>query len=215
MAQQIPLGGRMERKKEETRRKIVQAAVELFNRQGVTATTMEQIAAAADIAKGTLYHYFSSKEAIIVAFMQQTFAERSPRRSVQLSSLPDTRTRMQMIFVELIEGVRAQKDVFETYMLYRVRSLLTFQPDESMHSGLSLLGKEIIALGQAAGEIRADWPLMLLEDLFEFAVIEVIKQFYLAPDRFVAETAINQAVDLFINAVSLPRADALGSVPAR
>jgi AcrR family transcriptional regulator len=201
-----PAGTRMERKREETRRKIVGAAVELFNRQGLEATTMEQIAAAADIAKGTLYHYYPLKEAIIVAFMQQTFEERSPRRTSQLQSLPGTRARMQMIFVELIGGVQAQKELFETYMLYRVRSLLSFQPDEGLNSGLHLLGKQIIALGQHDGEIRSDWPDMLLEDLFEFAVVEVIKQFYLAPASFQAQPAIDQAVELFLNAVRLPRA---------
>lgn len=199
--QQSLVGGRMERKKVETRRKIVRAAVELFNRQGLDATTMEQIAAAADIAKGTLYNYFPLKEAIIVAFMQQTFEERSPRRTSQLQQLPDTRARMQLIFTELVAGVQAQKELFETYMMYRVRSMLSFRPDESMSSGLRQLGEQIIALGQQSGEIRSDWAGMLIQDLFEFCIVEVIKQFYLSPQTFVSQQAVGEAVDLFLNAV--------------
>jgi AcrR family transcriptional regulator len=209
--QPAPTGSRMERKKEETRRKIVRAAVDLFNRQGLDATTMEQIAAAADIAKGTLYHYFPLKEAIIVAFMQQTFEERSPRRTNLLHTLPDTRARMRLIFGELVAGVQAQKDIFETYMLYRVRSMLSFQPDEGMSSGLHQLGQQIIALGQQGGEIRIDWPAMVVEDLFEFAVVEVIKQFYLDPESFVAPTAIDQAVELFLSAVRPASTEAINS----
>ncbi len=196
-----PAGNRMERKKEDTRKKIIAAAVNLFNRQGLAATTMEQIAQAADIAKGTLYAYFPVKEAIIVAFMQVTFQERSPSRTRQVRDLPDTPARMRLIFADLVAGVQRQKDVFETYMLYRVRCMLSFQQDEGLKSGLHLLGEEIICLGRQSGEIRTDWPQMLVEDLFEFALIEVIKQFYLAPETFQAQAAIDQAVELFMQAV--------------
>jgi AcrR family transcriptional regulator len=194
-------GSRMERKKEETRQKIISAAVHLFNQQGLAVTTMEQIAQAADIAKGTLYAYFPVKEAIIVAFLQASFEERGPSRTSQVRDLPDTPARMRLIFTDLVAGVQRQKDVFETYMLYRVRSMLSFQQDEGLKSGLHLLGEEIIRLGKQSGEIRADWPAMLVEDLFEFTLIEVIKQFYLSPATFQAQAAIDQAVELFMQAV--------------
>jgi len=195
------MGSRMERKKEETRQKIIAAAVGLFNQQGLAATSMEQIAQAADIAKGTLYAYFPVKEAIIVAFMQASFEERGPQRTRQVRELPDTPARMRLIFGDLVAGVQRQKDVFETYMLYRVRSMLSFHQDDGLKSGLHLLGEEIIRLGQQSGEIRVDWPPMLVEDLFEFSLIEVIKQYYLSPATFQAGPAIDQAVDLFMRAV--------------
>jgi AcrR family transcriptional regulator len=195
------LGSRMERKKEETRQKIIAVAARLFSQQGVAATTMEGIAQAADIAKGTLYAYFPVKEAIIVAFMKATFEERSPARTQQLRALPDTTARMRLIFADLVAGVQRQPEVFETYMLYRTRSMLSFHQDEGLKSGLHLLGEQITALGQQSGEIRVDWPPMLVEDLFEFTIIEVIKQFYLSPATFQAATAIDQAVELFMQAV--------------
>jgi len=191
---------RMERKREETRQRIISAAIGLFNQQGLAATSMEQIAQIADIAKGTLYAYFPVKEAIVVAFMQASFQEESPRRMQQVLDLPDTPARMRLIFGDLVAGVQRQKDVFETYMLYRVRSMLSFHQDEGLKSGLHLLGGEIIRLGRQSGEIRTDWPGMLVEDLFEFSLIEVIKQLYLAPQSFQAEAAIDQAVELFMRA---------------
>lgn len=195
------MGSRMDRKKEETRQKIIKTAESLFSQQGVAATSMEQIAQAADIAKGTLYAYFPVKEAIIVAFMQAAFQERSLRRTQQVRDLPDTPARMRLIFTDLLAGVQRQKDVFETYMLYRVRSMLSFHQEAGLKSGMHLLGEEIIHLGQQSGEIRVDWPSLLVQDLFEFSLIEVIKQFYLSPDTFEAPLAIEQAVDLFMRAV--------------
>ncbi len=57
------------------RAEIVAAAVRLFGRKGFQATRAEDIAAAARIAKGTLYLYFKSKEAIYSAAVQHAIRE--------------------------------------------------------------------------------------------------------------------------------------------
>ena len=49
------------------RDEIMNAAQRLFLEQGVAPTTIEQITAGADVAKGTFYLYFSSKEEILAA----------------------------------------------------------------------------------------------------------------------------------------------------
>ena len=60
---------RRERKKNAAREQIISKGIELFAQRGIEATTIEQIANAADIGKGTVYNYFQSKEEIIVAFI--------------------------------------------------------------------------------------------------------------------------------------------------
>ena len=62
-------GSRRERKKSAVRSRIIAAAIALFSRNGIEKVTVEQIAEAADIGKGTVYNYFDTKEDIIVAFM--------------------------------------------------------------------------------------------------------------------------------------------------
>jgi AcrR family transcriptional regulator len=57
-------------KGEQTRRHILQCALELFREKGFDATTMQDVASRADVAKGATYYYFSSKEAIIQAYYQ-------------------------------------------------------------------------------------------------------------------------------------------------
>jgi AcrR family transcriptional regulator len=60
---------------EDTRRRIYEAALDLFREKGFEQTTMRDIAAKAGVALGGAYYYFSSKESIVLAFyheMQQS-----------------------------------------------------------------------------------------------------------------------------------------------
>lgn len=54
-----------ERKKLAVWRAVRAAALELFEKQGYAATTIEQIAAAADVSRATFFNYFASKEDVL------------------------------------------------------------------------------------------------------------------------------------------------------
>jgi AcrR family transcriptional regulator len=58
--------GLRERKKAKTRAAIQRHALRLFRESGYSATTMEQIAAAADVSPSTVYRYFPTKEDLIL-----------------------------------------------------------------------------------------------------------------------------------------------------
>src|SRR5580698_9081533 len=65
-------------KAEFTERKILDAALALFRTKGFEETTMREIATAADVATGAAYYYYPSKDSIVLAFYQRSWAEMQP-----------------------------------------------------------------------------------------------------------------------------------------
>lgn len=66
---------RQAERSEATRAAIVEAATRLFGEQGFSETTVDQIAAAADVAKGAVYHHFASKEVIFELVFEAVSAD--------------------------------------------------------------------------------------------------------------------------------------------
>jgi AcrR family transcriptional regulator len=62
---------RLERRKLEVREKILAAAFELFLRNGVAATTIEEICERADIANRTFFNHFTTRQDMIRALAQR------------------------------------------------------------------------------------------------------------------------------------------------
>ncbi|HWT81517.1 MAG TPA: helix-turn-helix domain-containing protein, partial [Candidatus Methylomirabilis sp.] len=66
---------RRAREREERGRQILAAARQLFWKQGFSRTTMPEIAAAAELAPGTLYLYFPSKDALYIELLIEGYAK--------------------------------------------------------------------------------------------------------------------------------------------
>lgn len=60
--------GWRERKRRETHKRILESAIALFGAGGYEATTLDAIVEASGISKSTFFHYFKSKEELLVAW---------------------------------------------------------------------------------------------------------------------------------------------------
>ena len=102
-------------KAEETRRRILAAALDLFQERGFTETTMREIARRAEVATGAAYYYFPSKEAIIMAFYWQTHTEFEAAFRKPLARTRDLADRIRFL-------VELKLEQFQPYRAFLARS---------------------------------------------------------------------------------------------
>jgi AcrR family transcriptional regulator len=68
-------GSRVERRKRETRDRLLRAAFRLFAERGADAVAINEITEAADVGFGSFYNHFASKEAIYEEVLREMFEE--------------------------------------------------------------------------------------------------------------------------------------------
>jgi AcrR family transcriptional regulator len=84
-------------KSEDTRARILEAALRTFRERGFERATMREIAAEAGVATGAAYYYFDSKEALVMAFYQLAQQELRPRVEHLLQAATTFETRVRGI----------------------------------------------------------------------------------------------------------------------
>lgn len=85
-------------KAEQTQRRIFEAALTLFREKGFDATTMQEIALRAGVAKGAAYYYFPSKEAIIQTYYEAIQGEQERICGELFSCEKKLKTRVKAVF---------------------------------------------------------------------------------------------------------------------
>jgi AcrR family transcriptional regulator len=94
---------------EETRRLILDRALDLFRERGFDTTTLRDIAAAAGLSLGAAYYYFPSKEAIVAAYYDHVQQEHARRTHAAVEQERGFRQRLLAAFhskIDIVEGDR-------------------------------------------------------------------------------------------------------------
>ncbi|HEX3748366.1 MAG TPA: TetR/AcrR family transcriptional regulator [Bryobacteraceae bacterium] len=84
-------------KAEETGRRILDSALDLFREQGFDATTMRDIARKAEVATGAAYYYYPAKDAIVADFYQRSCEEMQPRIEAALNRVKGLEARLRAL----------------------------------------------------------------------------------------------------------------------
>jgi AcrR family transcriptional regulator len=112
--QDNPSGSLRARKKERTRRVIQAEALRLFTEKGFEATTIEEIAAAADVAPRTFFRYFPTKEEVVFWPVYR------PLLGGLMAARPDE-SAVQALFHAIVDGLSAFYEQDRERVLDRLR----------------------------------------------------------------------------------------------
>ncbi|MBN2392151.1 MAG: TetR/AcrR family transcriptional regulator [Anaerolineae bacterium] len=166
---------RWEQRKERTHRRLLEEAERLFRNQGFDAVTVEEIAIAADVAKGTFFNYFESKENLLGQLLYNRI-----QSLLASPPAPEARAdeRIQLLFQTLWEELTPYRHLarrmFAHVMAHPKPEYL--RPNQPT-AALTLA--ELIREGQAQGVFRSDINAelagaLMITYFFRLCVMEMI-----------------------------------------
>ena len=155
----------MRRTKEDaaqTRQALLDAALEEFSRQGYQAARLQDIAKAAGVTRGAIYHHFGGKAELYNTLMEEASTQESGVVEAAISeggSLREIMTRILSYSLALLEEDRRSRQIFELSLikagtdpeLEAVRRQRLEQGELLISSTASIMAQGIIR-----GELRAD-----------------------------------------------------------
>ncbi len=115
---------RREQKKAESRRRILEAAREVFFRDGFMGANLDEMAEKAGVAKGTLYRYFESKAELYVAVLAHNGAifERKMRATISPELSPPDQIRRTARFY--LDHYIENRDYFQIFWAIENQSVI-------------------------------------------------------------------------------------------
>ena len=195
---------RRERKKEETKGRIAEVALELFRRNGVEATTVEEICEKADVAKGTFFNHFSHKEEVF-SFLSETWVEDAEKRVAEVlaKGLPAFR-KIRDVFVEFAAFYEQDRALSKHMAQEWARCM--YAPDNAVCRRWDGLGEHVVRQLQQKGELRADVAPARAHRILEDVYHGTIMQWLESPEPpFPLQDELRKRLDLAVAGLA-PRA---------
>ena len=175
--------GLRERKKAKTRAAIQAHALRLFAEHGYHATTVEQIADAAEVSPSTFFRYFPTKEDVVFHDeLDPKLLAALTEQPAELSTLAAIRHAMRDVFGSLSESEAAlelqRHDLARTVPELRARMLDQFV------GGLAMLSE---AIAERVGRSTEDRAVRTLAAAVVGVGVEAVMATEHAPERFLEE----------------------------
>ncbi|MFK7896565.1 MAG: TetR/AcrR family transcriptional regulator [Myxococcota bacterium] len=186
--------GRRERRKLEVHERIYSTARDLFAKQGFDATTVDEIAEAADVAPATFFNHFKSKQTLLGLMTGEVFEYLHAMTKEHLEGEGSSREKLRRFMVAATLGIESNRGVARDVLLEFMR---TDGTPEGPHPYLERLVEpfvELVQEGQRKHEFRNDHDAAFLTQMALGMMNSAITSWLTNPD-FPVETGLVDATD--------------------
>lgn len=153
---------RTDAEREDRMRAISAAALDVFSAKGFAAARLDDVAAAAGVAKGTIYLYFKSKEDLLESIVQNTIGVTLQNFEQAVAASPAPASLLLRLMGQTIATALEDRDRRRVLHLVlseggRFPAIAEFYHREIISRGIALV-RAIFAKGRASGEFLSDEP---------------------------------------------------------
>src|SRR3989449_5856967 len=182
---------------------ILRAATRVFARNGYFNSKVADIAREADVADGTVYLYFKSKEEILHSIFDQNMAEAIAAGGQLIENLDDPREKLRRIALLHLERLGADRDLAVVFQV-EVRGSTKFMEEFSAAGFAEYLAliRTTFEEGQRAGVFRRELNAKVVAKILFGALDEMATNWIISKRRYKLAPMADQVLDIFLNGVA-------------
>jgi AcrR family transcriptional regulator len=184
------------------RNQIIDTALKLFAEKGFSNTTIKDISEAAGTSLGLMYHYFASKEELLIAvFERHSFLE--PLRNIL--NIKDTKPVRDVLytvasgFYELMVSKKELVSIVFNEM--RINSSLNKSWSIIPSEGIKLIS-EYLDANIASGNLRPHNTEVAARTMMYTVIMHFISQDFLPKSNLKTEQYLRQTIDIFLDGIA-------------
>src|ERR1700694_2016275 len=182
---------------------ILRAAIRVFAHNGYFNSKVADIAREAEVADGTVYLYFKSKEEILHSIFDQNMAEAIAAGRVPLEKLRDPAERLRRIAMLHLERLGADRDLAVVFQV-ELRGSTKFMREFSAAGFAEYLDllRKTFEEGQRSGVFRKDLNAKIVSKILFGALDEMATNWIISKRNYKLEPMAEVVMDVFLSGVS-------------
>ncbi len=192
----------MKLKKEEKKRKIINAAIKIFARNGYFNSRVSEIAKEAGVADGTIYIYFSSKEELLSAIFDealQVFVEESTRL---LEGIEDPIEKLRNIVYLHLKHLGSNRDLAMVFQIeFRHNIVFMERLSKTRLADYFKIIESVVTEGQKKGVFKELNPRFCAKVLFGI-IDEMVTSWLIANKNYSLEKDADIIVNTFVYGIA-------------
>jgi len=193
-------------KKKVKRQVIIDAAVEVFSRNGFQSSTIAQIARRANVAEGTIYQYFKNKEDLFFSIPIDKTKEFYNELDLHLEGIHGAENKIRKFVWYYLYHLQENPEYARALML-EMRVNRNFAKTKTFAPYRPLTHKilQILQEGQDEGFIRKDVDIYMIRHLILGMLEHIVTRWLLKGEKGDLLAQYNEAVELLIHGIGKPK----------
>lgn len=182
---------------------ILRAATRVFARNGYFNSKVADIARAADVADGTVYLYFKSKEEILHSIFDQNMADAIASGRKLIEKLQEPREKLRRIAKLHLERLGADRDLAVVFQV-ELRGSTKFMQEFSAAGFAEYLDliRKTFEEGQRTGAFRRNLNSKVVSKILFGALDEMATNWIISKRNYKLEAMADTVMDVFLDGVS-------------
>ena len=199
----IELSTRRQRKKLDTRQRILREAAKLFDEKGFAAATVDEIVARADLSKGTFFNYFGRKDDLLLSVIERRLGLAESSAAEILSLAIPVRDQLLAIFSEAAHAWEEDRE-WSRHVLQGIGTRALAADDGARMAGRwRELIRRCVEQGQKSGEFRAGLSPTRVEALLSAAYHDALARWGARPE-FELQVELREVLLLVLDGLGEP-----------